>query len=117
MVLHPEACWGGLPTHVQKTKIYNIETGEFASTPPFSKKAFGGSYLKVTFGREIIWREYFKKIIWREKFKKPLGGNNFKNFWREHFGGNIVAGNLKYFFHFEKSTKCSFFNKGSETEH
>jgi hypothetical protein len=43
MVLHPEACWGGLPTHVKKTKIYNLETGEFASTPPFSKKTFGGS--------------------------------------------------------------------------
>ena len=44
MVFHVEACWGGLPTRVQKTKIYNLETGEFASTPPFSKKAFGRSY-------------------------------------------------------------------------
>ena len=53
MVLHPEACWGGLPTHVQKTKIYNLETGEFASTPSFSKKAFGGSYPVGPFWREV----------------------------------------------------------------
>jgi hypothetical protein len=100
MVLHPEACWGGLPTRVQKTKIYNLETDEFASTPPFSKKAFGGSISQVTFGGKIsktIWRELFKKhlagtfknIIWQEQFQKHI--------WQEHLGRNILAGNLIFF--------------------
>jgi hypothetical protein len=44
MVFHPEAGWGGLPTRVQKTKIY-LQTDEFASTPPFSKKHLAGIIL------------------------------------------------------------------------
>ena len=28
---------------VWKTNIYNLETGKYSSTPPFSKKTFGGS--------------------------------------------------------------------------
>jgi len=68
MVFHPEAGWGGLPTRVQKTKIY-LETDEYSSTPPFSKKTFGGSYLGVTFGGN------FSKTIWRELFQKTFSGN------------------------------------------
>jgi hypothetical protein len=104
MVLHPEACWGGLPTRVQKTKIYNLETGEFASTPPFSKKHLAGAISQYTFGgnfSKTIWRELFQKNIWREFFKKYLAGTfkthiwreQFqKHIWREHFGGNILRG-------------------------
>ena len=66
MVFHPEACWGRLPTRVQKTKIYNLETGEYSSIPPFQKKhlagAFWGSSLrgklravKINFKFEIIF--------------------------------------------------------------
>jgi hypothetical protein len=78
MVLLAEAGWGGLPTRVQKTKIYNLETDEFASTPPFSKKTFGGSYLAVQVCAGNNLAGLFQKNIWRENFKKPLGGNNFK---------------------------------------
>jgi hypothetical protein len=53
MVLHPEASWGGLPTVVQKTKIYNLETGEFASTPPFKKKHLAGAILHYKSAREV----------------------------------------------------------------
>jgi hypothetical protein len=76
MVFHPEAGWGGLPTRVQKTKIYNLETDEFASTPPFSKNSvqlggtFGGiSQPGVTFGGNI-----FKKHL-AGKFQKIFSGN------------------------------------------
>ena len=109
MVLHPEAYWGGLPSHVQKTKIYNLETSEYSSTPPLKKKSFGGSILQVTFGREFFWREYFKKTFGGKISKNLYLGTILKNNWREHFGKNILARNLKYIFHFENSTKCSFF--------
>ena len=69
MVLHPEACWGGLPMHAQKTNIYNLETGEFASTLQCSKPAFSGSYLALPFGG------IFSKTIWRELFQKTFSGN------------------------------------------
>ena len=79
MVLLAEVCWGGLPTLVWKLKIYNLETSEFASTPPFSKNSvqlgvtFGGtSQPGVTFGGNIA------KNHLAGKFKKPLGENNFK---------------------------------------
>jgi hypothetical protein len=85
-----------------ENKNLNLETDEFASTPPFSKKAFGGSNFAPQFWRELfknylagifqknIWREFFKKYlagtfkthIWREQFQKHI--------WREHFGGNIL---------------------------
>ncbi len=83
MVFHAEAGWGGLPTRVQKTKIY-LETDEFASTPPFSKKHLAGVISCITFGGN------FSKTIWRELFQKNtfFGGNNFKY----TFGGNILAG-------------------------
>ncbi len=72
MVFHPEAGWGGLPTRVQKTKIYNLETDEFASTPPFSKKPLAGAISQYKSAREIIWREFFKKTFGGKKIKKPL---------------------------------------------
>jgi len=34
-------------------KIYNLETGEFASTPPFSKKHLAGAIIHLTFGGKI----------------------------------------------------------------
>jgi hypothetical protein len=49
MVMLAEAGWGGLPTRVQKTKIY-LETDEFASTPPFSKKHLAGVISWFLFG-------------------------------------------------------------------
>ena len=52
MVLHPEACWGGLPTRVQKTKIYPREPRVGNLHPPSSKKHLAGVILQVTFGRE-----------------------------------------------------------------
>ena len=52
-----------------ETKIYNPETDEFASTPPFSKKSLGGSYLGGPFGGN------FSKTIWRELFRKTFSGN------------------------------------------
>ena len=69
MVLHVKVCWVGLPPRVQKTNIYNLETGEFSSGPPFKKKSvqpcltfgrnsqpcltFGGNIFKKTFGGKI----------------------------------------------------------------
>ena len=94
MVFHAEAGWGGLPTHVQKKNLY-LETDEFASTPPFSKKSvqlevtFGGtSQPGVTFGGNIFKKTFGGKLsntIWREIFKYYLVGT----FWREHFGGKF----------------------------
>jgi hypothetical protein len=52
MVFHPEAGWGGLPTRVQKTKIY-LETDEHSSTPPFSKKHLAGAILHYKSAREV----------------------------------------------------------------
>ena len=63
MVLHPEACWGGLPTRIQKTNIYILEIGEFTSTPPFSRKAFGRSYLVGQVCAGTFWRELFKNYL------------------------------------------------------
>jgi hypothetical protein len=68
MVLHPEAGRGGLPTRVQKTKIY-LETDEFASTPPFLKKYLAGVISGVTFGREL-----FKNYL-AGTFQKTFSGN------------------------------------------
>jgi hypothetical protein len=53
MVLHPEACWGGLPTRVQKTKIYNQEIDEFVTdTRHFQKKPLAGAISCITSARE-----------------------------------------------------------------
>ena len=69
MVFHPEAGWGGLPTRVQKTKIY-LETDEFASTPPFSKKHLAGVISHYKSARERFGGNFFKKTV---------GGNFSKN--------------------------------------
>jgi hypothetical protein len=39
-------------TRSENKNLY-LETDKFASTPPFSKKAFGGSISGVTFGGKI----------------------------------------------------------------
>jgi hypothetical protein len=86
-------------TRSENKNLY-LETDEFASTPPFSKKPLAGAFrasslrgnlLAGTFQKNI-WREFFKKYlagtfkthIWREQFQKHI--------WREHFGGNILRG-------------------------
>ena len=66
MVLQPEAGWGGLPTRVQKTKIYNLETGKFVTDTRHFQKSVQPW---VTFGGN------FSKTIWRELFQKTLSGN------------------------------------------
>ena len=96
MVFHPEAGWGGLPTRVQKTKIY-LETDEYSSTPPFSKKAFGGSIFvglvcAGTF-QKLFGGNFFKKHL-AGTFKKHLAGKFSKThlagtFWQEHFRGKF----------------------------
>jgi len=54
MVLHPEACWGGLPTRVQKTKIYNQEIDEFVTdTRHFQKKHLAGAILQDRLAGEL----------------------------------------------------------------
>ena len=79
---------------VQKTNIYDLETGEFASTPPFSKKHLAGAILcnrlagnfKKLFGGNFFKKHLagtFKNKIWREQFSKHS--------WREDFGRNILA--------------------------
>jgi thiamine transporter ThiT len=50
----------------------------------------------------------FSKKHLAGSFQKTFGGKISKNIWQGRFGGNILAGKLKYFFHFENSTKCSF---------
>ena len=90
MVLHPEACWLGLPTRVQKKKIYNLETGEFvANTRHFQTKHLAGVILWDTFGRETIWREYFKKSFGGNFSINHLEGTLKKKIWREQFQKHI----------------------------
>ena len=105
MVFHLEAGWGGLPTRVQKTKIYNLETGKYSSTPQLKKKPLAGAILWVKSAREGFGG-IFSKTIWRELFQKHLAGtfkNNIwreqfqKHIWQENFGRNILAGNLIFF--------------------
>jgi hypothetical protein len=73
-------------SHTQ-IKIY-LETNEYSSTPPFSKKHLAGVISGGTFGGNIsktIWREHFQKTFFSGNFKKTFGGKFFKN----TFGGNI----------------------------
>jgi hypothetical protein len=39
-------------THSENKNLY-LETDEFSSTPPFSKKQLAGAILHLTFGREV----------------------------------------------------------------
>ena len=69
-------------------RIYNLESGEFASTPPFSKKAFGGNNFGGHFWREIFGGNFSKTHL-VGKFKKPFGGKILKvKFWWANFGRN-----------------------------
>ena len=109
MVFHPEAGWGGLPTRVQKTKIYTYKPTSTLAPRHFQKKHLAGAILWVTFGgnfSKTIWRELFQKNIWREFFKKYLAGTfkthiwreQFqKHIWQEYFGGNILRGTFFFF--------------------
>ena len=67
------ACGSGLGrasnTRSENKNLY-LETDEFASTPPFKKKTFGGSYLRVKSAREHFSGNFFKKTF---------GGNFSKN--------------------------------------
>ncbi len=47
-VLHAPARRGGI-RRASQTKIYNLETDEFVSNPPFSKNEFGGSNISTQF--------------------------------------------------------------------
>jgi hypothetical protein len=84
MVLHPVACLRGLPTRVQKTKIYNLKTktreyDRYVTYTRHLKNPFNwGLLLAGYLNRRLLLAGIFQKIIWRENFKKPLGGNNFK---------------------------------------
>ena len=100
-MLHPEACWGGLPARIQTTNIYNLETGKFVTnTRHFQNKPLAGVILQVTFGREIIWREYFKTLFGR-KISKTFRQEQFQKL----IGGNILAKkNLRDFFFFTLKT-------------
>jgi hypothetical protein len=96
-------------TRSENKNLY-LETNEYSSTPPFSKKAFGGSYLRVKSAREIIWRELFKKTFGGKKNKKPLRGNNFKNYLAGTISKTHLAGTLAgtfwrdlFFLQFENS--------------
>jgi hypothetical protein len=48
-VLHAPARWGGI-RRVSQTKIYNLETDEFVSNPPFLKTNLAGVILQPHFG-------------------------------------------------------------------
>jgi hypothetical protein len=48
-VLHAPARRGGI-RRASQTKIYNLETGEFVSNPPFSKTNLAGVIKWLTFG-------------------------------------------------------------------
>ena len=116
-MLHPELCWVGLPMHIQKTNIYNLETGEYSSTPPLSKQAFGGSNLVPHFWRGNIWWENIKKTFGGTIPKKNLAGviSHFKC-WREHFGRSLFGRKFEIRFFIPKTLQnAPFLNKGSET--
>ncbi len=48
-VLHAPACQGGILRALQ-TEIYNLETDEFVSNPPFSKINLAGVISQYHFG-------------------------------------------------------------------
>ncbi len=59
-VLHAPARRGGI-WRASQIKIYNLETREFVSNPPFSKNEFGGSNIAIPLLREQL--ELFKLIL------------------------------------------------------
>jgi hypothetical protein len=69
MVFHPEAGWGGLPTRVQKTKIYNLETNTSLLAPRhFQKKHLTGAISR------FVLAGTFQKLFGGNFFKKNLAG-------------------------------------------
>jgi hypothetical protein len=52
-VLHAPVRWGGI-RRASQTKIYNLETDEFVSNPPFLKTNLAGVILYPTFWREQL---------------------------------------------------------------
>jgi len=81
-------------TRLENKNLY-LETDEYSSTPPFSKKHLVGVInfaLQVCAGtfQKLFGGNFFKKHlagtfkthIWREQFQKHI--------WREHVGGNIL---------------------------
>ncbi len=52
-VLHAPARRGGIQ-RASQTKIYNLETNEFVSNPPFLKTNLAGVISQPTFGREQL---------------------------------------------------------------
>jgi hypothetical protein len=73
-VLRAPARWGGI-RRTSQTKIYNLETHEFVSNPPFSKNKFGGSNITIP-----LWQEQL------ELFK-----NNFKILFFNYFFNSLPA--------------------------
>jgi hypothetical protein len=59
-------------TRSENKNLY-LETDEYSSTPPFSKKAFGGSIS----GDRLAGT--FQKLFGGNFFKKTFGGNFSKN--------------------------------------
>jgi hypothetical protein len=66
-VLHAPAHRGGI-RRAPQTKIYNLETREYCSIPPFSKINLAGVIKWLTFRRER----------WIKKKSKTAGTMNFK---------------------------------------
>ncbi len=88
-VLRAPARWGGI-WRASQFKIYNLETNEFVSNPPFSKNEFGGSNIVAQLWQEQL--ELFKII--------------FKNFKK-----------IKLFFNSRTlSKRLLFWNKSTKTE-
>jgi hypothetical protein len=52
-VLHAPVRWGGIQ-RASQTKIYNLETDEFVSNPPFLKTNLAGVISYPTFWREQL---------------------------------------------------------------
>jgi hypothetical protein len=64
-------------TRSENKNLY-LETDEFASTPPFSKKPLAGAF------RSTVWRELFKNYLAGTFSKKHLAG-----IFQKIFSGNF----------------------------
>ena len=112
MVLHPEACWGGLPTSIQKTNI--LETVKFVTyTRHFQEKHLAGAFRSTHLAGNHL-AGTFQKTFSGNICKKHLAGIKKKHFaetiskthlagtfWQEHFGG--------IFFYNSKTLQMLFF--------
>jgi hypothetical protein len=68
-VLHAPARRGGI-RRAPQTKIYNLETREFVSNPPFSKTNLAGVIKCLTFRRERWIKKKKSKTAGTMDFKK-----------------------------------------------